>query len=126
MDQDTISYSFSNGITGVAWTIQHLKSEGLVEADDSIFSEFDDFIFSKGIADTRLGVYDYLHNDWALQSIFLSRQNSESYHNEFLLALQETSKLDSSGQYWLDPFYELQSNDNRPSVNLAWRMECRV
>ncbi len=103
--------TFCDGIAGLGWTIQHLKTKDFIEIDcDSLLLPFDDYLFNQMIIDLKVGNYDFLHGALGYGFYFLSRyENTEnfnlkttykSYILKLVTYLEELSVAEGSTLKW--------------------------
>lgn len=98
--------SFSSGLAGVGWTLEHLVRHGFFEAaTDDLLTELDPMLYEKMISDIREKNYDYLHGALGGGLYFLERlPNADArLHLEALIAELETVGLPvgGGGVQWL-------------------------
>ena len=76
--KDIVS-SYAQGIAGYAWTIIHLKENGLIEInlDDSL-SDIDDYLFRSMTSMIKAKEYDSLHRAIGIGHYFLKRGNNKA------------------------------------------------
>ncbi|MFM7429115.1 MAG: lanthionine synthetase C family protein [Flammeovirgaceae bacterium] len=119
-DNDTnFSYSICSGVTGVVWTLQHLMKEKILQEDDTVFAEIDELLRNVGKNRISLGDFDYLHGGLGCAIYLLDKANNSDVVDEMLEALNQSSKTDEVGKYWIDIYTTLLSGDKRPTVNFG-------
>lgn len=67
--------SFSSGLAGIAWSLQHLVRIGLLEPDDSadVFAQVDDLLAQAMDAALAEGRHDFLHEGLGIALYFVER-----------------------------------------------------
>ncbi|WP_418502321.1 lanthionine synthetase C family protein [Flagellimonas sp.] len=69
--------TFSSGIAGLGWTIQHLDNRDFIDVDcDNLLSHFDQYLYDHMISDFSNGNYDFLHGALGYGFYFLCRYRS--------------------------------------------------
>ncbi|MEM1337010.1 MAG: lanthionine synthetase C family protein [Bacteroidota bacterium] len=66
--------SFSTGIAGFTWTIQHLQAQQFIDIDyDDLLSQFDNYLSTQMKMDFEQGEYDFMHGALGYAFYFLYR-----------------------------------------------------
>ncbi|MBC74168.1 MAG: hypothetical protein CMH47_18255 [Muricauda sp.] len=103
--------TYSTGITGFGWTIQHLNNSNFIQLDcDELLSPFDEYLYNYMLAEFKIGNYDFLHGALGYAFYFLSRFEStgdvdlkkryKAYLLESLAYLNDLSIKTNSGLAW--------------------------
>ncbi len=103
--------TFCDGVAGACWTLEFLKSKGLVALkEDIITKELDCLLFERMKEDLSQGNYDFLHGALGYGYYFLMRyQNSGSnilkkrYRNYLLFLIESLKRMSiesDSGMWW--------------------------
>jgi len=75
-------YSFSNGLSGIGWALEHLAQKGYAQYDTNVLLEdFDAVLFNALRFEMKNGNYDFLHGAVGIVLYFISRMQK----NEALL-----------------------------------------
>ncbi len=94
-------HTFSGGIAGVGWTVEHLVQNGFLEPDTrEVLDDLDDFVFKTMMTDIRSVNYDFLHGAIGNGTYFLSRlQNSKTkaYLTQLVDDLEKLSETGDNG-----------------------------
>ncbi len=114
-------YSFSNGLSGIAWLIHHLSSTKLVEWDPTgIFDELDPYLYQHMITEIRSGHYDYLHGALGAALYFLRQAKNEKYRahlTDLVTELERVAEHDADGGLkWLSV---LDAETQKTGYNLS-------
>ncbi|WP_394748730.1 lanthionine synthetase C family protein [Spongiimicrobium salis] len=73
------SPSYSDGIAGLCWVVQHLKINGFLDVDtDAFLSPFDEYLYAQMRYELKLGNFDFLHGALGYGFYFLSRYDNTS------------------------------------------------
>jgi lantibiotic modifying enzyme len=99
-----VSFTLCDGLAGLCWCIQHLIANDVIDASESILDDLDELIAKFAITQLKLGNYDLLHGGVGCGLYLLGRKNCAEYVNEIVVALNESSHRDNSGQYWIDDY----------------------
>lgn len=119
ISENEAPYTFCNGIAGIGWLVQLLIAEGIIDANENILNEYDEFLFKIGYQQLSLGNYDYFHGGLGCGIYMISRPNQEEYLSRLLEALKSTSYQDEAGCYWKDNFSKTSSDNLPPMVNFG-------
>ena len=100
------AWSFSNGVSGIAWMIHHLSSDGLSRWDaSSIFDDLDPSLYKQMMLEIRSGHYDYLHGALGIALYFLRQAGNKKYRcylEELVDELDQVSEQEVDGSVkWL-------------------------
>ncbi|MCP4181204.1 MAG: lanthionine synthetase C family protein [bacterium] len=106
--------SYSTGIAGYGWVLDHLVSEKIIDSDnDSILFQTDEFLYAEMLKALKVGNYDFLHGALGYGYYFLKRlkttqtDSSKIKYKNYLSGLIESldklsHKSQNSSQYsWL-------------------------
>lgn len=104
--------TFSSGIAGAGWVLDHLKNKEFIESDnDKLLSNVDEYLYKTMIRDIDQGYYDFLHGSMGYAFYFLNRYRSthnvqlklkyKGYLIEFLDEVTEIGIKDKNGIKWL-------------------------
>ncbi|MEN8224879.1 MAG: lanthionine synthetase C family protein [Bacteroidota bacterium] len=92
---------FSDGLAGIAWIIDHLKSKGLLTYDISgIFDQLDPVLYDFMMKEIADGRYDYLHGALGIALYFLrdtENRKYSSYLEELVKELHAHAQADADG-----------------------------
>lgn len=122
IENDQISYTFSQGLAGIGWLVQQLIDMKIINSENYNLEEFDKYLENYSILELKNGNYDYLHGGLGAGIYFLNRPNDFSIEslNSIIDALYETATFDNNGIYWLDKFsIQYDEKDKRPRVNFG-------
>ncbi len=103
--------TFCNGIAGLGWAIQHLKTNDFIDIDcDELLSPFNSYLYNQMVFDLTRGNYDFLHGAMGYGFYFLSRyehtENSDlkkayqSYLDELITTLETLSISEGDTLKW--------------------------
>jgi lantibiotic modifying enzyme len=96
--------TYASGISGIGWTIEHLRQNGFVEIDtDIVIGSFDEFLYPKMLQFMSSGNYDYLHGALGIGLYYLNRLSNPK------------TKL-----YIVELINELEKHAEHFSENIAW------
>lgn len=97
---------FANGICGIAWLLAHLKKIDLVDIDEAIFSEFDQFIktFIKEEAQTKH--FDYMYGYLGGYLYFLEREDHQTTKTIVDNLKQSATQVAPDSLTWYDSLEE--------------------
>jgi lantibiotic biosynthesis protein len=112
--------TFSVGMPGVMWTIEHLKSHGFVELEDNS----DDFFNWLSVVIEHTSVarnFDYLHGALGLikTSLKYIDQLDKNYYTTFINNLEENVVLDNESYYWKSILYGTRGESFVSNLGLA-------
>ncbi|RPH33133.1 MAG: hypothetical protein EHM93_06270 [Bacteroidales bacterium] len=100
------NYSFSGGVAGIGWLIEHLKEQEFIDSNcNEMLCELDDLVYEKMTQDIQSRNFDYLHGALGFGLYFLSRlkerSNIENYLIKLVDELEKISTLDiNDGIKW--------------------------
>jgi len=103
---EDINFSFENGVTGIAWVIQHLAVVGKIEADfDEMFSDIIDDLKNYSIECFSNNAYDYFRYGLGFSLLILEKENITeadiAYLNRILdLLLSNSTKFANDSLAW--------------------------
>lgn len=87
-------FSFSNGYAGIAWTLQHLMDQKLLEIDaTSVVDKLNPLLAEHMLEDIRDIHYDYLHGSLGYAFYFLSLSGEECFYDELSTVVKELDRL---------------------------------
>jgi lantibiotic modifying enzyme len=93
-------YTFSGGMSGIAWLIHHLSAMKMQEWDaSSVFDELDIHLYNRMMEDVNAGHYDYLHGALGNAIYFLRHAQQHEYRvylAQLIDALEEISVEDET------------------------------
>lgn len=119
-----INIEFSQGITGIAWCIQHLINEKLIESEyaESMI-DFDNLILSSVTEDIRLKRYDFFSGLIGKGVYFLERYKlDKSVKKHLIFATTELLKLKekkSNVTFWQDYHGFKRNNSGDEAITLG-------
>jgi len=121
LSEQEMPLSHCNGVSGIAWCIQHLIQAGFAEGDgiQDIFEEADDILGQFMEADLRDNNYDFLHQGLGTTLYFLERlphPAAEKYLQGVVAQLEKAAVAQETGLSWKDHF-------SRTSQQL-WEQDC--
>ncbi len=95
-DFNSYNLSYSSGIAGLAWTIEHLFKYDFFDADtNEIFSSIDEKIFEWQNNNLKKGDFDFLHNGLGASMYFLGRNElGHKYLSNVPELLKDNSEID--------------------------------
>lgn len=119
--------TYCNGISGFAWTIQHLQKEGFANFDcDNLLIPFDEYLFKCMVNDLSNGNYDFLHGALGYGVYFLERYENTNdkalkskyrfYLNFFLQKLETIAISDGRLLKWES---KIGIEENKLGINLG-------
>ncbi len=116
-------YSFSNGITGIGWLIEHLEEQGFIDSDtNEMLSGLDVFAYDRMIFEIQSKNFDFLHGALGIGFYLLSRlkknREVEKYLINLLDELEKESELDTNGGLRWPPLKHTQ-HTNELLTNLS-------
>lgn len=107
---DNIDFTFSNGLAGIGWTIEHLAKNDFFDFNsDELLSELDNFLYPLMINQIRSGNYDFMRGGIGIGLYFLNRRasvNISQYIHNFVDALDEVSEKSINGIKWISVLYQ--------------------
>ena len=86
-------HTFCSGISGLAWTCEHLEQNGFIDRDNiSVFKDLDAYLLSCMEKDLEMKNYDYLHGGLGVGYYFLSKRSpNKKYIQSLYLGLQKAA-----------------------------------
>lgn len=120
-------YSFSNGMSGFGWVLDHLEYYEFIDIDsDSVLSKIDDYLADLLESEVKRGHYDYLHGAIGIALYFLNRySNTKKYNKKYenililflnnLTQISETIGLNKIS--WSNKVYSLDENVHNLSLS---------
>lgn len=116
INEDVSSPSYSFGITGILWTLHHLKVEGLIDADD-YFEELIPFIGEQMLAYANNSNFDYLHGAVGIGFYLLHFENevTDMYLHKLVQLLMEKGISEPHTIKWESNF----NAENQKNFNLS-------
>lgn len=118
-----LSHTFCNGLSGILWSLCHLRSVGGINADinEIIDEEIDTLIIQRSLAELEVANYDYLHGGGGLVLYILARPempNSQKYLCQIVELLRSSADQFPNGVAWARSF----NNDKKYVLGLAHGM----
>ncbi|SEM93605.1 Lanthionine synthetase C-like protein [Chitinophaga rupis] len=109
LSEQQMMLSHCSGISGIAWSIQHLINAGFAEGDgiQDIFEEADEILGSFMDEDLRDNNYDFLHQGLGIAIYFLERlphPTAVKYLSGVVQQLEKSAVSDAHGIRWKDRF----------------------
>lgn len=94
---------FSSGVSGVLWTLDHLRKEEFVEIEEETFSGISLSLSNSLIRNCRAKNFDYLHGANGIAFYLMSRPEEEAriYFKDWLQSYYDSGIKDQSGISWL-------------------------
>ena len=94
-------YSFSNGLAGIGWALEHLEQKGYTKHNTNILLEDFDLVLSHALDfEMKNGNYDFLHGALGIALYFINRiQKNESLLpilQRFIVQLNELGETQST------------------------------
>ncbi len=96
------SASFSGGISGILWVLDHLNRKGFVEIEPEAFETISLSISNGLVKNSKYGSFDYLHGANGI-ALYLASRNEEDAHihfNEWLEMLFEKGEKSNDTICW--------------------------
>jgi lantibiotic modifying enzyme len=94
-------HTFSGGLAGVGWAVDHLIKEEFIDADsEELLGDLDEFLYKMMMTEIKNSQFDFLHGSLGVANYFLSRSGSEKtkgYLIEFVDVLEKVSTKDKDG-----------------------------
>ena len=86
-------HTFCAGISGLAWTCEHLEQNGFIDRDYiSVFKDLEPYLLTCMVKDLEKKNYDFLHGGLGVGYYFLYKRNPNKKNNQLLYAgLQKTA-----------------------------------
>lgn len=117
-----LPFSHCNGISGIAWCIQHLIRSGFADADGitDIFEEVDALLGNAMREELDHQRYDFLHEGLGIALYFLEKGDIETngtYLTETVKQLERSAITLHGGIAWMD--HVTPQKNNRRSFNLG-------
>jgi lantibiotic modifying enzyme len=96
------NHTFCSGISGLAWTCEHLAKHEFIDYDEIIFLDnLTSFLQSKMEFDLNNGNYDFLHGGLGTSYYFICRNNSHEAIISLLKCLENTAdKMPDGSLKW--------------------------
>jgi lantibiotic modifying enzyme len=86
-------HNYCNGISGFAWTCEHLAQQGFIESKDITFlDELKPYLFSSMEYDFAKGNYDFLYGGLGVGFYFMTHKDNHKEINRLLECLEQTSE----------------------------------
>jgi len=109
LSEQEMMLSHCSGISGIAWSIQHLINAGFAEGDgmQDIFEEADEILGNFMDEDLRDNNYDFLHQGLGTAIYFLERlphPTAVKYLSGVVQQLEKSAVSDAQGIRWKDRF----------------------
>ena len=79
--------TYCSGLGGFGWVLEHLLSEGFIDADSNLPLELDEYLYKMMVLDMERGNYDFLHGGLGYAFYFLKK-----FKNTTSIALKEKYK----------------------------------
>lgn len=104
-------FSFTMGLAGIAWLIDHLVTFDFLEEDTvGILDDLDELLTEIMISEMQKGYYDYLHGALGV-GLYLSKRKKSNHVNQklniFINILEEKSEIDGNGLKWVSVLRKL-------------------
>lgn len=95
-------HTYCSGISGMAWTFEHLARHGFIERENILFlKDLEPYLLSCMKKEFGVGKYDFLHGGLGIGYYLISRQEDEEI-NTLLKSLENTSiKSTDNSLKWL-------------------------
>ncbi|MBS1635104.1 MAG: lanthionine synthetase C family protein [Bacteroidetes bacterium] len=100
LDTDTINPTFCRGLSGLVWTMNHLRKTGMLEFDD-VFADLHDTLKKSALGLSAAGEFDFLHGaDGIIYTLMDNNALDEKSANAWLNSLYDFAIRDSRGCVW--------------------------
>jgi hypothetical protein len=97
--------TFSGGLAGIGWTLEHLKHQGFISIDsDKILKDVDSYLHQQLRIVNDEGYHVYLRGSLGIGLYYLNRltnSNAKSYITELILTLEKQAHHFSKGIGWV-------------------------
>ncbi len=103
ISSDEILPSFSGGLAGIGWTIEHLVARGFFEADtEELFEDLDVLLDKQIDKAMEIGFFDFLHGGIGMSLYFLQKGTdaAKTIVSRFIQALNSTAIRSSGSICW--------------------------
>lgn len=135
INKGSFSQTYSRGLIGYGWAINHLSQEEFVEVDDSLLISTDDLVFRVMKNYLINKNYDFLHGAIGCGFYFLKRfQNTPSnglklrykrYLIQLIKSLNKLSEIDKRGTKWLSVI-DIETGERGYNLSLSHGMSSIV
>jgi lantibiotic biosynthesis protein len=107
--KSNISPTFSSGLSGLGWTLEHLEQNGFLEINSELFIKcFDDSLYPCMLKYIQSGNYDYLHGALGVGMYYLNHSSDAKVQlilSYLIDELETQSKVFSNGIAWESLLY---------------------
>jgi len=111
-------YTFSNGISGMGWFLEHLKTIDFIDVDaEALFEDIDNILQDKMHKELIGHNYDFLHGGLGIFYYLLNRNHDSNLEKMFvktIQALDDISKSKGDKLAWLD--YDAKKKQSIPDT----------
>ncbi len=101
INEKSFVHSFSYGLPGIGWLIEHLIEYDFIEEENrNVLEDIDSFIFEDMMKALQTSNYDYLHGGLGNAMYLLNRKNTNTVNNylhQLVDTLHEKSIKDTNG-----------------------------
>lgn len=118
--EEHFKLTLCDGLAGVCFCINHLIKLKVIEGDDDIFEEADEFILRTAIGKLAGANYDLLHGGIGM-ALYLFHRSNGNYDSltPLVEALNRSSLKNDDGLFWIDSVTQLGKEGNIPKVNFG-------
>jgi lantibiotic modifying enzyme len=125
LSEKELTNAHSTGISGIAWSLQHLTTKGFIEQEEAedIFKEVDELLHASMVSDLQEGYYDFMHQGLGNALYFCDRTpaaGTSSYLLEVVNLLEKTAEITGNGIRWQDQLTPVvETGTTQPVYNLG-------
>jgi lantibiotic modifying enzyme len=100
INNDYLYRTYCTGISGFAWTCEHLVRHGFIESEDIAFlNGLKSYLLSSMEYDFAKGNYDFLHGGLGVGYYFMARKNNHKEIRKLLECLEQTAEKMPDGSW---------------------------
>ncbi|MFT5820746.1 MAG: lantibiotic modifying enzyme [Crocinitomix sp.] len=96
--------SFSNGISGIAWFLQHIHTAGFIELEEELFLDFDQVVCESALRDLKAKNHDFMHGGLGNMIYLINRsaknEQCKTFVKILIKELEELAVQAENGLFW--------------------------
>lgn len=123
INQDNINFSFATGLSGIAWTIEHFKNNGLIDNNASdILGDLENACFRVSLNLLEHENFDYLHGGLGFGIYCLEKtcaDEQKSMLSKMVQIIINKSRTIKSGRAWEAKFNKRKADSTEFNLGIS-------
>ena len=106
VENDMVINTFCNGLSGLAWSINYLENQSLIDYSAAeLFEDIEGLIQQKSLSELNNFEYDFMHAGSGPAIYFIERENASPYLEGVVEALNATAEKGDFGVRWAHDYH---------------------